>query len=108
MQKASESLERRSRPETDYERWLRGQNEHYTPGDHPVYGPNMQGLKDDDSDNDGSSNAVYPSMFTGYWAVCSIVLSALFLILVLKSRKVLRKRNHQRGGISYSGKQWEE
>ncbi|KAL5362515.1 hypothetical protein BJX96DRAFT_186068 [Aspergillus floccosus] len=33
---------RLQRPETDYERWLQQQDEHFTPGDNPVYDPRVQ------------------------------------------------------------------
>ncbi|KAF7590404.1 hypothetical protein BBP40_002906 [Aspergillus hancockii] len=46
MQMASAQSEESSRPETDYGRWLRKQDEHYKPGDRPVDGPDMHGLDD--------------------------------------------------------------
>ncbi|KAF5858567.1 hypothetical protein ETB97_004251 [Aspergillus alliaceus] len=46
MQMASAQLEKPSRPETDYERWLRDHDENYRPGDRPLYGPGVKGTED--------------------------------------------------------------
>ncbi|KAE8396506.1 hypothetical protein BDV23DRAFT_142885 [Aspergillus alliaceus] len=36
------------RPKTDYERWLRGQDENFRPGDRPLYGPGTEELRSSD------------------------------------------------------------
>jgi hypothetical protein len=94
-----------SRPETDYERWLRGQDEHYEPGDQPIYGPPVQGV-DDPIDNGKGKHPPSSRLIglTSYLMICSIILSVLLTILILKSAKVLRKRRYRGGEISPSGK----
>jgi hypothetical protein len=103
------------RPETDYERWLRGQDEHYEPGDQPIYGPPVQGVDDplgngkgvDDPLGNGKGKHPPNSRLIGltsYPMICSIILSVLLTILIIKSAKVLRKRRYRGGEISLSGK----
>lgn len=104
-QMASAKSKKFSRPETDYERWLRGQDEHYEPGDQPIYGPPVQGVDDPIENGKGKHPAI--SRFfglTGYSVICSIVLSVLLTIIIIRSAKVLRKRRHRSGEISLSGK----
>jgi hypothetical protein len=118
------------RPETDYERWLRGQDEHYKLGDQPIYGPPVQGVEDpiengkgkdrlsDERDKShpetqeqtifqGSLARPANSRLTGltsYSMICSIILSVLLTIIIIRLAKVLRKRRHQGVEIPLSGK----
>lgn len=67
-----------SRPETDYERWLRGQDENYRPGAEPVYGPG-------DSVGDSGSSMHYSKIF-------SIILAVLLITLAIKAFRKRRNR----------------
>jgi hypothetical protein len=119
-----------SRPETDYERWLRGQDEHYKPGDQPIYGPPVQGVDDpiengkgkdrlsdgrDKSHPESQEQIICQGSFahpptsrliglTSYSMICSIILSVFLTIIIIKSAKVLRKRRHRGGEIPLPGK----
>jgi hypothetical protein len=102
---ASAQPKKFSRPETDYERWLRGQDEHYEPGDQPIYGPPVQGV-DDPIENGKGKHEPNSRVIgvTSYPMICSIILSVLLTIIIIKSAKVLRKRSHQGVEIPLSGK----
>lgn len=76
---ASAQPEEPSRPETDYERWLRGQDENYKPGVEPVYGP---------SDSVGESGS-----FMDYSKIFGIILAVLIITLIIKA---FRKRRIRR------------
>ncbi|KAL4907098.1 hypothetical protein BDW74DRAFT_121102 [Aspergillus multicolor] len=115
------------RPETDYERWLREQNEDYEPGERPLYEPPVEGLEDTDQtglrdDWEDSQPDVQEewSMSHGYFVRPSspprygfkgyamIIMSVLLLVVfVTKSVRGLRQRRYQRGGIPRHGKAWD-
>ncbi|KAE8385206.1 hypothetical protein BDV23DRAFT_21498 [Aspergillus alliaceus] len=106
MQMASAQLEKPSRPETDYERWLRDHDENYRPGDRPLYGPGVKGTEDatenvkwKDRLSDGKKN---------YSAIYGIILSVVLAIMIIKSVKAYRKRYHRGRDIPLSGKDWDK
>ncbi|KAB8223946.1 hypothetical protein BDV33DRAFT_166171 [Aspergillus novoparasiticus] len=111
------------RPETDYERWLRKQDEHFKPGDRPLYGPDMEGTNDVDeigANKDGdkslsnshkaptayghftgqqsmptlSSTSLLPRL-NNYAVIGSLLVSIVLTFAILKA---FRKRR-RRGGV---------
>ncbi|KAF7590209.1 hypothetical protein BBP40_003140 [Aspergillus hancockii] len=107
IQMASAQPEESLRPETDYERWLLEQDEHYRPGDHPVYGPDMQGLDDPIANGKGRDRFNEGIGLKNYSMICSIILSVLLMIAIIKTAKSFRKKRQQ-GGIPLSGKAWDK
>jgi hypothetical protein len=103
-QMASPKPKKFSRPETDYERWLRGQDERYEPGDQPIYGPPVERVNDPIDNGKGKlpSNS-RPSGVTSYSILCSIILSVIFTIIIIQSAKVLRKRRRRGGEFHFLG-----
>ncbi|KAE8420018.1 hypothetical protein BDV36DRAFT_250365 [Aspergillus pseudocaelatus] len=130
MVKGPQQPEWLQRPETDYERWLRKQDENFKPGDRPFYGPNMAGNDDRDeseTDKDGdksllnsqkestpyghfigrqnmpvlSSTRLLPRL-NSYSIIGSLLLSIVLTIAILKSAKAFRKRRHRGGTILLS------
>lgn len=75
--------EEHSRPETDYERWLRGKDENYRPGVEPVYGP---------GDAVGGGRSISSGFFIGYSKIFSIILAVLLLTLVIRAFRKRRIR----------------
>lgn len=114
------------RPETDYERWLRKQDEHFKPGDRPIYGPDMEGTNDmyeagGDKDADKTlsnsqkeptphghftgqrnmpslSSAILLPQFNNYAIIGTLLVSIVLTVAILKSAKAFRKRRRQ-GGV---------
>ncbi|KAE8168647.1 hypothetical protein BDV40DRAFT_251197 [Aspergillus tamarii] len=130
MGKGPQQPELLQRPETDYERWLRKQDEDFKPGDRPFYGPNMAGTNNRDESGthkDGdksllssqkestpyghfigqqntpvlSSTRLLPRL-NSYSIICSLLLSIVLTIAILKSAKAFRKRHHRGGAILLS------
>jgi hypothetical protein len=80
---ASAQPDEPSRPETDYERWLRGKDENYRPGVEPVYGP---------GDSAGGERSISSGFFMGYSKTFSIILAVLLLTLVIRAFRKRRSR----------------
>ena len=118
------------RPETDYERWLREQDEDFKPADHPFYGPNMEGTNDlDDSgtNKDGekpmlnshqepthhghfieqhnmpiASSTSRLHRLSNYSIICSLLLSIVLTVVIIKLAIAFRRGGRRVGAILLS------
>ncbi|KAL2819078.1 hypothetical protein BDW59DRAFT_165231 [Aspergillus cavernicola] len=106
---ASAQREELSRPETDYERWLREQDQHYKPEDQPVYGPVKQGL-DDPIENGNAKQIVSHGSFVhpNYSMISNFILLVLLTVVVIKLANAFRKRRLRGSGSPLSREMWEK
>ncbi|KAL4881172.1 hypothetical protein BJY04DRAFT_189255, partial [Aspergillus karnatakaensis] len=101
-----------ARPETDYERWLREQDEKYMPGDEPVYGPDQLGPSNHDQPPHGSF--IYPGLepesinYKKHAKTSALVGSVLLVIVILRAVKSFRNRRQQANGALLRAKTGEK